>query len=258
MPSWRLTRVLRNAVPLEQSLPRVAPAICAVTLSPRFAPKGRPRLPSPVAARPRSPGSSLDEPLAPRHSGSGSFLPPGSFQVDRRGRARGGLPFPDARARCRPRDQQGHGAGSRGPGRGSAAACDTREPAGRLGPWRARHGARGRRGDAPPGVRLGHLRGPEEDEQAAGEGGPRAPGRGVGGRDPGVPAGSRGSRKDSAWTPAPAGSPPRCPRPGAQMHARPPVGRCVRWPERGRGGDRDPGPDVRCAGGSEAGGSPRP
>lgn len=38
---------------------------------------------------------------------------------------------------------------------------------------RPHHGARGRRGDASPRVRLGHLRGPEEDEQAPGNGGPR-------------------------------------------------------------------------------------
>lgn len=43
---------------------------------PRFPQKGGTRLLSPAAALPTSPGSSLDEALAPQNSGSGSFLPP--------------------------------------------------------------------------------------------------------------------------------------------------------------------------------------
>ncbi|VFV44248.1 signal peptidase complex catalytic [Lynx pardinus] len=90
----------------------------------KFAPKGRTRLLRPIAALPRSSGPSLDEPLAPRHSGSGSFLLPSSFPAARWLR-RAGLPPPDARASRQSRGPQGRGAGGRGPGRCSAAVCGT-------------------------------------------------------------------------------------------------------------------------------------
>lgn len=79
-----------------------------------------------------------------------------------------------------------------------------------------RHGARGRRGDAPPHVGLGHLRGPKEDEQAPGNGRPRG-GRARGrASQAGLPQGQR-----------PATLTPGFQRPWVQARMDLRVGRCV-------------------------------
>lgn len=102
-----------------------------------------------------------------------------------------------------------------GPARCSASVCDTlsrRAPLARI----PCHGARGRRGDASPHVGLGHLRGPEEDEQAPGNGRPRK-GRARGrASQAGVPQGQR-----------PAPLTPGFQRPWVQTRMDPRVGRCV-------------------------------
>lgn len=105
------------------------------------------------------------------------------------------------------------------------------ELAGRVGPWRARHGARGRRGHASPGLRLGHLRGPEEDEQAPGKGDPRW-GR-AREQEKAATAGSRGSlgRARARTAPrAPSFPPPGSQRPCVQVRANLRVGTGVRFP----------------------------
>lgn len=147
-------------------------------------------------------------------------------------KTRRGLPFPDARASCRSRDSHGQAAGRLGPGLAGAPQLSvTPGAAGRLGPWKARHGARGRRGDASPGVRLGHLRGPEEDEQAPGKGGPRGGRAGSenGLRRRGVGAFWAGLRQGQRLgLTAPPGSSTGSQRPWVQICANPRVGTGVR------------------------------
>lgn len=160
---------LGNSIPLKKSLPRVAPETCDVTHSLTFPLKLWTRILSPFAAPPRNRGSSLAEPLGPRHCGRSSFSPLGFFPADW-WRRLAGLRFPDAQASCGSGGSQGRELVG-GAGRSSAAVCDTWSRPVAWAPQRTQHGARGRSGDASPRVRPGHIRGPEEDEQAPGNGG---------------------------------------------------------------------------------------
>lgn len=122
MSAWRLTRVLGNSVALKQSRPRAARA--TRKLPPQFPRKGQTRPLSPLAPRPRSPGSTPDAALAARDSGSGSSRPAGSLWLYRRPRL-AGLQLPDAQGRLRSGGRRGRWAG---PGRRSAAVSDSRSP----------------------------------------------------------------------------------------------------------------------------------
>lgn len=122
MSAWRLTRVLGNSVALKESRPRAARA--TRKLPPQFPRKGQTRPLSPLAPRPRSPGSTPDAALAARDSGSGSSRPAGSLWLYRRPRL-AGLQLPDAQGRLRSGGRRGRWAG---PGRRSAAVSDSRSP----------------------------------------------------------------------------------------------------------------------------------
>lgn len=122
MSAWRLTRVLGNSVALKESRPRAARA--TRKLPPQFPRKGQTRPLSPLAPRPRSPGSTPDAALAARDSGSGSSRPAGSLWLYRRPRL-AGLQLPDAQGRLRSGGRRGRWAG---PGGRSAAVSDSRSP----------------------------------------------------------------------------------------------------------------------------------